>query len=37
MKLHEKLTHLRKQKGMSQLKVAETLVVSRQAVSKGTA
>lgn len=34
MELHEKLIHLRKQKGLSQLKVAEALDVSRQAVSK---
>lgn len=34
MELHEKLVHLREEKGMSQLKVAEALDVSRQAVSK---
>ena len=34
MELHEKLIHLREEKGLSQLKVAEALDVSRQAVSK---
>lgn len=34
MVLHEKLIRLRKQKGMSQLELAEALNVSRQAISK---
>lgn len=34
MELYEKLIHLRKQKGLSQLKLAEELGVSRQAISK---
>lgn len=34
MELHEKLIRLRKQKGMSQLELAEALEVSRQAISK---
>ena len=34
MELCEKLIHLRKQKGLSQLKLAEELGVSRQAISK---
>lgn len=34
MELHEKLIQLREEKGLSQLKVAEILDVSRQAVSK---
>lgn len=34
MELHEKLIRLRKQKGMSQLELAEVLDVSRQAISK---
>lgn len=34
MKLEEKLVYLRKEKGLSQLKLAETLDVSRQAISR---
>ena len=34
MELHEKLIRLRKQKGLSQLELAEALDVSRQAISK---
>lgn len=34
MKLEERLTALRKKKGLSQLELAETLGVSRQAVSR---
>lgn len=34
MELHEKLIRLRKQKGLSQLELAEVLDVSRQAISK---
>ena len=34
MELSERLVHLRKQKGLSQFDVAETLHVSRQAISK---
>lgn len=34
MKLDEKLVHLRKEKGLTQLELAETMQVSRQAVSK---
>lgn len=33
MKLHEKLYHLRKQKGLTQAELAEQLEVSRQSVS----
>lgn len=34
MKLDEKLVHLRKEKGLTQLELAEAVKVSRQAVSK---
>ena len=34
MKLDEKLVHLRKEKGLTQLELAEAVNVSRQAVSK---
>lgn len=34
MKLYEKLVHLRKEKGLTQLELAEAMNVSRQAVSK---
>ena len=34
MKLHEKLSKARKEKGLSQLEVAEAMQVSRQAVSR---
>lgn len=34
MKLEEKLVHLRKEKGLTQLELAEAIKVSRQAVSK---
>lgn len=34
MELKDKLTHLRKEKGLSQLELAEALRVSRQAVSR---
>ncbi len=34
MKLDEKLVHLRKEKGLTQLELAEAVRVSRQAVSK---
>lgn len=34
MKLDEKLVHLRKEKGLTQLELAEVVKVSRQAVSK---
>jgi len=34
MKLDEKLVHLRKEKGLTQLELAETMRVSRQTVSK---
>ena len=34
MKLDEKLVYLRKEKGLTQLKVAEELNVSRQAISR---
>lgn len=34
MKLDEKLVHLRKEKGLTQLELAEAMNVSRQAVSK---
>ena len=34
MKLEERLTALRKKKGLSQLELAEALGVSRQAVSR---
>ncbi len=34
MKLDEKLVHLRKEKGLTQLELAEAVMVSRQAVSK---
>lgn len=34
MKLNEKLAHLRKKKGLSQLKLAEKMNVSRQAISR---
>ena len=34
MKLEEKLVQLRKEKGLTQLELAESLKVSRQAVSK---
>lgn len=34
MKLDEKLVHLRKEKGLTQLELAEAMSVSRQAVSK---
>ncbi len=34
MRLDEKLIHLRKEKGLTQLELAETVKVSRQAVSK---
>lgn len=33
MKLHEKLYHLRKKKGLTQAELAEQLEVSRQSVS----
>lgn len=35
MKLNERLVHLRKEKGLTQLELAEAMSVSRQAVSKG--
>ena len=34
MKLDEKLVYLRKEKGLTQLKVAEELDISRQAISR---
>lgn len=34
MKFHEKLQNLRKNAGMTQLELAEKLMVSRQAISK---
>ena len=34
MTLNEKLTHLRKKEGLSQIEVSEKLAVSRQAVSR---
>ena len=34
MRLDEKLVHLRKEKGITQLELAEAVKVSRQAVSK---
>lgn len=34
MELHKKLSKARKEKGMSQLEVAEAMQVSRQAVSR---
>lgn len=34
MRLDEKLAHLRKKKGLTQLELAEAVKVSRQAVSK---